>query len=144
MPTLQTSPVKFINLDVEFRSTVDLTPIAKYLRNSIFVLYCGAIEGSYLLNMEPVIEGNLSTDSYNCTQYMLSTLEQLPQPYKDLMSNSTSRTFDFGFESELENNPISIEIPPTQMQRIAALEATLRITIYPYHSERETEKQVII
>lgn len=137
MPTPKIYPAKFINLDVELQSSLNLSPIAVHFDKSVTILTSDFFQDNFFLCMEPSLCKNVNTTVYHCTEYMLNLLEQLPPAYSELMNSCTSRVFDFGFDGGFkDNNRLNIELTPKQIARIAALQITIRITIYPYHPDR--------
>lgn len=134
MSEIASVPASFLNLDLELESSSDLDPLAKELARSVFVLYCGPMEGGFKLSAEPVIGGALSTSAGACTEHFLSALESLSPAGAVLLQNCTSRVFDYGFDGGLEANPIHTDVGCTHLARMATLGIDLRITTYPYRA----------
>jgi hypothetical protein len=137
----QSVPATFLNIDVELKSALDMAPLAKHLEKSMYVLQCEPFEDGHSLRMEPLIERRLNADAKACTEHMLSALERLPAQLQTLLRSCATRVFDYGFDGGLEDNPLSIDLSPTQLERIAALGATVRMTVYPYRSAVADENE---
>lgn len=130
----------FLNLDLELEASTDLTSIAESFDRRVFVLYCGEVGSGFRLSVEPVIDGSLSRDPIACTEYFLRLLEGLQQAHGDLWRSCSSRTFDYGFDGGLEENPFHTNLHADHLSRMANLGIELRITVYPYRaSEPEDE-----
>lgn len=133
MTTLEKCATSFINLDLELLSPLNLTPIKDHWGTSVFPLTCDFFESDFYLCVEPVLSEEASNTVYYCTEAMLHVLEQLPTEYKILLDSCTSRIFDYGFDAGVNDTPpFQIELLPSQLARIAALDITIRVTIYPY------------
>lgn len=136
MATLETYPAQFINLDVDLKSSLNLTAIKEYLDPSVSILTCDFFQDDFFLSMEPILNEDITFDAHSCTEYMLNVLEQLPTQYQELMKSSTC-SFDYGFEGGANDyKPLHVELTTSQLARMAALNVTIKITIYPYHPDR--------
>lgn len=124
----------FLNLDLELEASTDLASIAVSFGRRVFVLYCGEAGSGFRLSVEPVIDGGLSGDPFACTEYFLGLLEGLQQQHGDLWRSCSSRTFDYGFDGGLEENPFHTKIHADHLARMASLGIELRITVYPYRA----------
>lgn len=125
-------PACFLNLDVELKSSRDLAPLANHLDGDVFVLRCGMDGDAHVLCMEP--ESGLNPDIKTCTEYMLARMESLPEPLQALLDACMSIVFDYGFDGGLENLPLSVDLSPALLGRISALDASIRVTVYPYRT----------
>ena len=135
---------EFLNLDLEVESTSDLTDLANYLEGPLFVLYNGEIgKGLYHLSFEidPRKELPHSPESY--AEYMVSCLQSLTPDLRALWDRAETRHFDFGFGSgnlppafpaqeERTLNLYRTELSPRLSAHIGGLNASIKITIYPY------------
>src|SRR6266568_1316345 len=111
----------FLNLDLELNATARLSRLAKHLEGSAYILYNGAVKGSYRLCAEPVIGGNLSKSPRACTAHFLDVLEALPNDLAAIFRRCKSRVFDYGFDGGLESKPLAVNISASQLARIARL-----------------------
>jgi hypothetical protein len=122
----------FLNLDLELNASTGLSRLAKHLEDSAFILYSGPVKGAYRLCAEPLIRGNLSKSARACTAHFLDVLEALPKDLAALFKRCKSRVFDYGFDGGLESKPLSVNLPPAHLARIAHLGVQVRITVYPH------------
>jgi hypothetical protein len=125
----------FLNLDLELRSSDDLSPLAKHLGKYAFILHNGKVKSTHLLCAEPLINGGLSRSIRDCTNYFLQVLETLPTEYSHYFHHCKSRVFDYGFDGGLEAKPLSVNISSGHIARISQLGIKIRLTVYPYRSE---------
>lgn len=138
MPSLQPrNPVNtpaapsFINLDLELDAAFDLAPLAAYLRDRVFVLYCGETEHGFRLAFEPVIGARVCGDAAACTDYFLALAATLPPDLRGMWDRCTTRVFDYGFEGGREGSPCMTQLSAARLAAIAALGADVRTTVYP-------------
>lgn len=130
----------FLNLDLEVEASADLTFIAESFGSKVYVLYAGEVEGGFRLSIEPIIDGSLSGDPMACTEHVLRLIEGLSAELKKLWQSCKSRTFDYGFDGGLEENPLHTNISSDHLARMANLGIDLRITVYPFRaSEVESD-----
>jgi len=118
----------YITLDVDVISKSSLTPLAEYLEDRSIVLGCREVEGNFYLSFEPNYDKNHSPETN--AKLILNELSTLPIHLKEIWSNATSRTFNFGFESgTIEPYYFSV-ISSSILKEIAELNASITITIY--------------
>lgn len=134
------TPANFLNLDLELESRSDLTDLAEYFGEQVFVLANHKTEHGFRLALEPLIEGRLNADPIQCTEHFIRLLNCLPENLADTWSHCTSRVFDFGFDGGNEAVPYQTTIPAALLEQIAKLDAAVRITIYPYREEEPGEE----
>lgn len=127
-------PATFLNLDLELEAAVDLAPLAACFGAKVFVLYCGKVGDGFRLSVEPVIEGKLGDDPLACTTYFLDLIDGLSTNEKALWKLCTSRTFDYGFDGGLEENPLQTNLELAYLTRIVKLGIQIRITVYPHRA----------
>lgn len=137
MSKLEVTPASFINLDVDLKASHSLAELAEYLAESVSILSNDFFGDTYYLCMEAALGESLIFNAYLCTEYMLKLLEQLPEPYKNLLSSCSSRIFDYGIDSGFKDKErLKIDFTASQLARLAALDITVRMTVYPYHPAR--------
>ncbi len=134
------SPASFLNLDLELESDRDLAPLAEHLSGQVFVLYCGNCDDGFRLSIEPVIASALSQDPSACTEHFLRLVATLPPELLSLWRGCMSRVFDYGFDGGLEANPFKTILSSSQLGRIAALGADIRVTVYPFREHSFDEE----
>jgi hypothetical protein len=128
-------PAAFLNLDFELRSNVDLAPLASYLERTTNVLFSGEAEGTFQLTAEPMSGGHPGQTPAKCTEEMLSVLGALPVEHRELFNKCHTRAFDYGFDGGVEAPPLSVDLGSSQLSRMADLNISLRVTVYPHRAE---------
>ena len=126
------TPSQFINLDLVLRSSSDLTPLAEYLGERVFVLSSGAAEGEFHLVLEA---GIVASDPETYIQYFLRLIDALPPEQRTLWAGCSSRIFDFGFEGGYNAPPLQMKLQPTMLGIFAERGLTVEITFYAHNDD---------
>jgi hypothetical protein len=134
------APAAFLNLDLELRSSEDLTPLATHLEKCAFLLFNGAVGDVFQLTAEPLIGGDLNQNPQACTEEFLQTIGALPDGLMALFRGCSERVFDYGFESGMQPPPCMVNLPATQLSNMAQFGIALRVTVYPYDAESPTDE----
>lgn len=129
---MEASPATFLNLDLEVDAKEDLSPLSEHLKGRVFVLYCDSTETGFRLSLEPLIDGQLSSDPLACTENLVSLLEGPPEALASMWAASGSRVFDYGLDGGLEHPPMKMNLPPSMLARMASLGLDIRVTVYPF------------
>lgn len=120
--------IQYLNTDLELQAHKDLTPIVEAMDEDVIVLYNGKARGHYLATFECVglVDGPDSIINHFCM-----FAECLEGTAKELWDDCFTKAFDIGFESGAFPQSYASEIRATTIQRVAALGASIRVTIYP-------------
>lgn len=130
--------ISFINLDLELYSKKDLTLLHNELKDKAFILYNDFIEYKaekyYLLSLE----SNLDYDNINSIDAIekltldLCTLITSSSPKsRQLWDNCEEKIFNYGYESGLKPFPFSNQLSALAIKKIASLDGSVKVTIYP-------------
>jgi hypothetical protein len=96
-----------------------------------FVLYNGEVDSGFLTVFEPEhCENERDTPEIHAL-HVLDLIERLPTQRRGLWDDCQSRVFDFGFRSGVTPSPYFVELNLNTLKRIAAVGASIRITIHP-------------
>lgn len=125
------SQARFLNLDLELRSSVDLSLLSNYFDEFASVLFHGKVGNEFRLTVETATGGLEGDTPERCSRDMLDLLENLPQDLSMSLEQCIGRSFDYGFESGTERPPVSADLPLEILKRIIALGLSQRITLYP-------------
>ena len=141
----------FLNVDLDIKSSSDLSPIASFLGNRVWILFNDIITpgGLYLLSLEPNPKREISNNPERYIRYLVELIDSLPPNLMKLWNKSASRVFDIGFRggvvSQSESNDdfqeikvYKADLSPKMAAKLSRLRATIRITVYPYHPEPNT------
>ena len=124
--------IQFLNVDLEIESHRNLQPIVDSFGDDAVNLYCGQARGHYLATFET---SNTEADPDSIVSYFCMLVKALDGEAKELWDTAFTKVFDIGYESVLEARSYSYssEIRAETIERVAALGASLRVTIYPPH-----------
>lgn len=121
----------YSNVDLVIESKTDLTPLVNELGSRVFVLNPSHVAGAPLYKAElecfPKKAGPEGAVSRFC-----DLIEKLSATSKSIWKNCKKREFDIGFTAGLEPWPFVACLSTSTLNRVASLNATLAITIYPY------------
>lgn len=121
----------YLNVDLEIDSPVDLGPIAEDFGDDVSTLYCGEWGQHYRAAFEVAHYGGVNESlALFCT-----LIESLDDTAKALWDSSFSRVFDLGFESGDTASSCQLALEPSIVARVAAVGATLAVTVYPVSPE---------
>ena len=120
--------IKFLNVDLLLKSKQDLTPIIDNLGKKIFVLHNGKEKDHYYAYLE--IMGDRSAPN-EVIKIFCDLIENLSENSKKIWDEADYRIFDIGYDSGRHENSFSSDLTELEIKRIAAINASMRITIYP-------------
>jgi hypothetical protein len=128
---------RYIQTDLEIRADFDLRRLVKSFGDAVYKLACGHPE------VGPLTFAGLELSDYSPSlnktlRNFCKIIEALPERGRTLWDKASSRVFDIGFESGDDRPVMPITIDPKLFVRIAALGATVAVTIYPL-SRRQDE-----
>jgi hypothetical protein len=123
--------IRYLNLDIELESENDLTPLVEHLGEEVFVLCNKQVESIFYTSFEPKYFEEEENTPENHTRHILGLLDNLPDSLREMWNKCRSKIFDFGFDSGFAPCPFYTDLDPESLQRIAALGASVRFTIYP-------------
>jgi hypothetical protein len=127
----------YLNTDLDLTSADDLTALAAFFETNGFCrLRCdragdGLWYATFEVNDPSPCGANPAHVPENAIAAMLSVVESIPEPLKRIWAACTRRQFDIGYDCGSKpwafNQGLSAEL----LGRIAAVGASLRITLYP-------------
>ena len=120
--------VRYLNTDLEIESKNDLSTIVQEFGEDVSVLYCGEVRGYQHASFE--VSGNSASadETINC---FCSLVEALPKEAREIWDGCCSRVLDVGYQSGTSPQNFRSEIRASTIQRVAAIGASIVITIYP-------------
>lgn len=127
------SNCRYLNTDLEIESLEDLSPIVEYFGEDVVVLFHGEAMGHRRASFEVA---GLVADADAVLNHFCMLAEALPERERSVWNNCSKRVFDTGYESGTQSTAFRSEIRPSTIQRVAALGASIVITIYPLSPER--------
>ncbi|MEZ4617438.1 MAG: hypothetical protein R2867_18270 [Caldilineaceae bacterium] len=126
--------IRYLNTDLDLRSAEDLTPLAEVLKSyglwqnhliqeedgnwfAIFEAGCGGAEPEQTITM------------------LLDVIEALAPEYQAIWSRCMVKEFNLGYQCGTEPRPFTQGVSSEVVTRMAAVNASLRITLYPDYAQ---------
>ena len=120
---------RYLNVDLLIKSREDLTPIVSEFGDDVLVLTNDKTGEFYFAYFE--IAGSHAGPNEDI-EYFCSLIEGLSEKSRNLWESTFYRIFDMGYEAGTSNNSYSSDLRESVLKRIASVNASVRITIYPY------------
>ena len=138
-----TRETHYLNTDLDITAPHDLTPLADALaQRGLYPLHVlQQRDGSWSSRFETE-EGFREPDSNIAA--MLTAIESLEEPARSLWANCTLREFDMGYDCGEAPNAYRQPLTATTIARIAAVGASVVITLYPQVDTESIEAAVKI
>lgn len=121
--------IRYLNVDMLLKSREDLTPIVDEFGEDVIVLTNDKHGDFHYAYFEIAVSHAGPNEDI---EYFCSLIESLEGEAQRLWNNSFYRIFDIGYESGTSNNSFSSDLRESAVKRVAAVNASIRITIYPY------------
>jgi hypothetical protein len=120
------SETRFLNVDLDLRSPVDLTDLARALEPEALTLSCRAVDGGYIASFE--IAGH-AKDAVSTIRRLVALVNALPSQVRGLW-DQTKREFSIGLRAGSQQSRFELGLPPDVVQLVAGLGASLSVTVY--------------
>lgn len=123
----------YLNTDLMIESKSDLSKIVEEFGGDVTVLHYGEMRGYQRASFEiaGTTEGADETINSFCV-----LVEDLPEEVRQTWDRCCSRIIDVGYESGVSPQNFRSEIRAPTIQRVAAIGASIVITIYPVSDQR--------
>lgn len=130
--------ISYLNTDLDLTSDDDLTILANALaaRGVLPIHLAQEPDGSWLAIFET--EDQHGQPEANIA-VMLDAIETLPEPLRPVWFGCTRRELNIGYECGEDPWDFSHALSASLLERISAIDAALRITLYP-HKQDEPEE----
>ena len=125
--------VRYLNTDLEIESKNDLSQIVQEFGDDIVVLHCGEVRGYQLASFEIPANTAGADETIN---HFCALVEGLTQEAREIWEGCCSRVIDVGYESGTSPGNFRSEIRASTIQRVAAIGASIVITIYSLSHDR--------
>ena len=122
--------IRYLNTDLVIESKSDLSKIVQEFGDDVIVLYHGEMRGYQHASFEIESSGT-SAGADEIINSFCELVEQLPKEVRDIWAGCCSRVLDVGYESGMSALNFRSEIRAPTIQRVAAIGASIVITIYP-------------
>ena len=117
-----------INTDLELESLEDLTPIVKAFGTDVVVLYHGEAMGHRRASFE--VSG-LVAEPDALINHFCMFVEALSASERAVWDRCSRKVFDIGYQCGVGSTAFQSQLRTQTVQRVAALGASVVITIYP-------------
>ena len=121
---------RYLNVDFLVEADFDLSSIVEALREDVTFLWDETSAQSSSFGIESKLTGS-ETPEEDILE-LLRILENLPSNLETLLQESQKKVFDIGFECGTLDTPIDFAFSVKTVQRIAQLECTINIKLYPW------------
>ena len=129
--------IRYLNTDLEIDSKKDISRIVEEFGDDVIVLYHGEMRGHQHASLEIVRPMSAGADE-TINQFCV-LVENLPEEVREIWEGCFSRVFDVGYDSGSSPQNFRSEIRAATIQRVAAIGASIVITIYPLSDEPEND-----
>jgi len=120
-----------INTDLELESLEDLTPIVAAFGTDVVVLFHGEAMGHRRASFE--VSG-LVADPDALLNHFCMIAEALSAPERAVWDRCSKKVFDIGYQCATGTTAFQSQLRARTVQRVAALGASVVITMYPQSS----------
>ncbi|MEM6256319.1 MAG: hypothetical protein AAF821_25680 [Cyanobacteria bacterium P01_D01_bin.156] len=122
------SKIRYLNTDLELVSDSDLTSLVAVVEaRDLCILHCAQHEGLLYANLELLSQYG---EPETTVAEMLIVIESLDAVSRAIWHNCTKRAFDIGYECGQTPRHLNQSLSAKLLERIAAVKASLHITIY--------------
>ena len=125
--------IEYLNTDLVIESKNDLSKIVHEFGDDVIVLYHGEMRGYQHASFEVTV---LPAGADETINYFCDLVENLPQEVREIWDGCCSRVLDVGYESGTSPHNFRSEIRAPTIQRVAAIGASIVITIYSLSDQR--------
>lgn len=126
--------IRYLNTDLDLRSEEDLTPLATLFTS------CGLWQNHLIQeedgNWFAIFEaGCCGAEPEQTITMLLDVIEALAPEYKAIWSRCTVKEFNLGYQCGTEPRPFTQGVSSEVVARMAAVNASLRITLYSDYAQ---------
>ena len=130
--------IKFLNVDLDIQSPQDISLMLKELGENIFILHHEEQENYHFARLEINIDAPNADETIN---HFCDLIENLSEDSNNIWDACFSKVFDIGYESGNQPNCFTSKINSLTIKRIANIDASLNITIYPIRTKRKRNQR---
>jgi len=120
--------IRYLNTDLEIESKNDLSRVVHEFGDDVIVLYHGEMRGYQHASFEIAANSAGADETINS---FCALVENLPEEVREIWDGCCSRVIDLGYESGTSPQNFRSEIRAPTIRRVAAIGASIVITIYP-------------
>jgi hypothetical protein len=123
-------PIAYVNTDLDLKSAEDLTPLVAAFRGAdVFALHVTlGDDGAWFAVLETETQHDEPEPNIAA---MVAVAEALPDELKSAWARCTVREFNIGYDCGTHPWAFAQALSPELLKRVAAVGASVRITLYP-------------
>ena len=125
---------RYLNTDLEIESKSDLSRIVQEFGDDVIVLHHGDRREYHHASFE-IDSGATNAGADEIINVFCDLVANFPKEVRDIWEGCCSRVFDVGYETGSPPQNFRSEIRAPTIQRVAALGASIVITIYSFSDE---------
>ena len=129
--------IKFLNVDLDIESQQDISLIMKELKENVCILHHEKQQDYYFARLE------IDRDVANVDRtinYFCDLIDNFSEEARKTWDSCCTRIFDIGYESGIKPNYFTSKINYTTIQRLASIDASINVTIYPINNNKNDSK----
>ena len=120
--------IQYLNVDLDLESENDISHIVDTFGEDVIVLHHGKLDDYHHASFETT---DVMPTADEVINYFCGLVEALPDGVRAGWDSCRKRVLDIGYESGTSPSNFRSELKPTTLQRVAAIGASIIITIYP-------------
>jgi hypothetical protein len=128
MSTRQYEPAQYLNVDLELESSSGLDELLRHLAAKTCVLHHGKRGRKSVAALELLSQRPRNADQ--ALRLFVEVLHRLPAAPRRQWRAASARRFNIGVQSGLEGAPLELTVGPATLAALAALGASLWLTVY--------------
>jgi hypothetical protein len=128
MPTSNLDKTRFLNVDLDIHSRLDLRPLVTALGEKISEMYVGRVRRTYEAHLELAWRRNQTPTSIILGFCKL--IEALPPSKRKVWDSAKTRSFDIGIEAPVRNTYFWSAVSPEAVRAASEVGAQIAITVY--------------
>ena len=122
---------RYLNTDLEIESKSDLSRIVHEFGDDVIVLHHGERRGYQHASFE-IDSGGTNAGADEIINAFCVLVDNFPKEVREIWEGCCSRVFDVGYESGSPSQNFRSEIRAPTIERVAAIGASIVITIYSF------------
>ena len=123
--------IRYLNVDLEIRSRMDLSIIVDSFGENVAVMYKGMWGDFFLASFESLNNGGVNEN----IKFFCKLVESLDDKAKKSWDESYSKVFDIGFQSGSTPEIYNTQLEASTLEDVTNIKASIVVTIYPLKME---------
>ena len=128
----------YLNTDLVIDSQEDLQALLDELDDKVIILFHGPFSGTHRAVMELSYDSTAGPEE--AVNGFCALIENLSPSAKKVWDTSDKRVMDIGIEAGESPRPFALEMSSSALRRVAALDGSLMISVYPMPESGELSR----